>query len=171
VQLQKEKMKTETIILAIAILFTGLMAGIFFTWSNAVKPGIGKLSDLEYLRALQSMNRVILNNTFRIIFIGSILAVAIVPIFYFNLYPENIFWLFITAFIIYWVGAFGVTIFGNIPLNEILDKTSLETFSLEELKSLRTSIEVKWNNLNLIRTISSVLTFVLLIFSYTLMNR
>ena len=117
------------------------------------------------------MNRVILNNTFRIIFIGAILAVAIVPIFYFNLYPKNIFWLFITAFIIYWVGAFGVTIFGNIPLNEILDKTSLETFSLEELKSLRTSIEVKWNNLNLIRTISSVLTFVLLIFSYTLMNR
>ena len=170
-QLQKEKMKTETIVLATAILFTGLMAGIFFTWSNAVKPGIGKLSDLEYLRALQSMNRVILNNTFRIVFIGSILAVAIVPVFYFNLYPKNIFWLFITAFIIYWVGAFGVTIFGNIPLNEILDKTSLETFSLEELKSLRTSIEVKWNNLNLIRTISSVLTFVLLIFSYTLMNR
>ena len=54
-------MKTETIILAMAILLTGLMAGIFFTWSNAVKPGIGKLSDLEYLRALQSMNRVILN--------------------------------------------------------------------------------------------------------------
>ena len=33
-------MKTETIILALAILFTGLMAGIF-TWSNALKPGIG----------------------------------------------------------------------------------------------------------------------------------
>ena len=42
-------MKTETIILALAILFTGFMAGIFFTWSNAVKPGIGKLSDLDFL--------------------------------------------------------------------------------------------------------------------------
>ena len=61
-------MKSETIILALAILLTGLMAGIFFTWSNAVKPGIGKLSDIEYLRALQSMNRVILNNAFKIIF-------------------------------------------------------------------------------------------------------
>jgi len=164
-------MKTETIILAIAILFTGLMAGVFFTWSNAVKPGIGKLSDLEYLRALQSMNRVILNNTFRIIFIGAILAVILVPIFYFNLYPKNIFWLFISAFIIYWVGAFGITIFGNIPLNEILNETILETLSLEQLKSLRTTIEVKWNNLNLIRAISSGLTFVLLIFSFLLINR
>ena len=164
-------MKTETIILAIAILFTGLMAGVFFTWSNAVKPGIGKLSDLEYLRALQSMNRVILNNTFRIIFIGAILAVILVPIFYFNLYPKNIFWLFISAFIIYWVGAFGITVFGNIPLNEILNETILETLSLEQLKSLRTTIEVKWNNLNLIRAISSGLTFVLLIFSFLLINR
>jgi uncharacterized membrane protein len=49
-------MKTETIILVLAIFSTGLMAGIFFTWSNAVAPGIGKLSDMGYLSALQSMN-------------------------------------------------------------------------------------------------------------------
>ena len=164
-------MRTEIIILILAILFTGLMAGIFFTWSNAVKPGIGKLSDIEYLRAFQSMNRVILNNTFKLIFIGAVLATALVPFFYFHLYPSNIFWLLVSAFIVYWVGAFGITVFGNIPLNEILDKTTLETLSLEELKSLRTSIELRWNNLNLLRTISSLLTFSLLVFSYTLMNR
>ena len=164
-------MKTETIILAIAILFTGLMAGIFFTWSNAVKPGIGKLSDIEYLTALQSMNRVILNNTFKLVFIGAVIAVALVPIIYFNLYSKNIFWLFISALIIYWVGAFGVTIFGNIPLNEILDKSNLESMTLSEIKALRTSIEAKWNNLNLIRSVSSFITFILLIFSYQLINR
>ena len=87
-------MKTETIILALAILFTGLMTGIFFTWSNAVKPGIGKLSDLEYLKAFQSMNRVILNNAFRLVFTGALIAVALVPVFYFNLYTKNIFWVF-----------------------------------------------------------------------------
>ena len=141
------------------------MAGVFFTWSNAVKPGIGKLSDLEYLKTLQSMNRVILNNAFRIIFIGAIIAVALVPIFYFHLYPKNIFWLFLSAFIIYWVGVFGITVLGNIPLNEMLDKTNLESITAEEIKALRKSIEVKWNNLNLIRSISSGLTFVLLLFS------
>ena len=111
-------MKIETIILASAIFLTGLMAGIFFTWSNAVKPGIGKLGDIEYLRALQSMNRVILNNAFRIIFLGAIIAVALVPVFYFNLYPKNIFWLFVFTLVIYWIGVFGVTVSGNIPLNE-----------------------------------------------------
>ena len=164
-------MKTETLILALAILFTGLMAGIFFTWSNAIKPGIGKLSDLEYLRAFQSMNRVILNNTSKIIFSGAIITTGLLPIFYFNLYPNNIFWMFISAFIIYWIGAFFVTIIGNIPLNELLDKTSLESISLEELKTIRTSIEVKWNNFNLIRSISSVVSFTLLIVSILLINK
>ncbi len=164
-------MKTGTIILASAILLTGLMAGIFFTWSNAVKPGLGKLSDIEYLRALQSMNRVILNNAFKLIFLGAIITVALVPVFYFNLYPKNIFWLFILTLIIYWVGVFGVTISGNIPLNEILDKTNLESISQEEIKALRTRIEVKWNNFNFIRSISSAITFLLLILSFIFLDK
>ena len=164
-------MKIETIILASAIFLTGLMSGIFFTWSNAVKPGIGKLSDIEYLRALQSMNRVILNNAFRIIFLGSIIAVALVPVFYFNLYPKNIFWLFVFTLVIYWIGVFGVTVSGNIPLNEILDKTNLESITLEEIKTLRKSIELKWNNFNLIRSISSAITFILLIISFLIIDK
>ena len=164
-------MKTETIILATAILLTGLMAGIFFTWSNAVKPGIGKLSDLEYLRALQSMNRVILNKAFIGIFLGAVIAVALVPIFHFKLSPDNIFWILILALVTYWIGVFGVTVFGNIPLNEILDKINLESITLEEIKALRTSIEVKWNNLNLIRSISSGITFLLLIVSSLFLNK
>lgn len=164
-------MKYETIILALAILLTGLMAGIFFTWSNAVKPGIGKLSDIEYLTALQSMNRVILNNAFKIIFLGAIIAVALVPVFYFNLYPKNIFWLFVFTLVIYWIGVFGVTVSGNIPLNEILDKTNLESITSEEIKTLRKSIEVKWNNFNLIRCISSAITFLILIVSFLILDK
>jgi uncharacterized membrane protein len=164
-------LKYETIILALAILLTGLMAGIFFTWSNAVKPGIGKLSDIEYLRALQSMNRVILNNAFKIIFLGAIIVVALVPVFYFNLYPKNIFWLFVFTLVIYWIGVFGVTVSGNIPLNEILDKTNLESITSEEIKTLRKSIEVKWNNFNLIRCISSAITFLILIVSFLILDK
>ena len=164
-------MKTQTIILVFAIFLTGIMAGIFFTWSNAVKPGIGKLSDLEYLNALQSMNRVILNGAFLIVFVGAIIAVALVPLFHFHLYPKNIFWLFICILLIYWIGVFGITVFGNIPLNETLDKTNLESITLEEIKALRSTIENKWNNFNLIRSISSGITFLLLIFSILLSNK
>ena len=163
-------MKIQIFILASAILSTGLMTGVFFTWSNAVKPGIGKLSDIEYLKALQSMNRVILNIPFKVVFFISIISVALVPILYFDLYPNNIFWLIILTFFSYWVGAFGVTLFGNIPLNEKLDKTNLKSISSQKIKLLRESIESNWNNLNLIRTISSFITFLLLVLTLILVN-
>ena len=161
-------MKIEIIILASAILSTGLMSGVFFTWSNAVKPGIGKLSDIEYLKSLQSMNRVILNIPFKIVFVFSIISVALVPVLFFGSYPNKIFWLFIFTLVSYWIGVFGVTLFGNIPLNKKLDKTNLESISIQKINFLRTSIESKWNNLNLIRTISSLITFLLLISSLIL---
>jgi uncharacterized membrane protein len=161
-------MKIQILILASAILSTGLMAGIFFTWSNAVKPGIGKLGDLEYLTALQSMNRVILNIPFKVVFVFSIISVALVPVFYIDLFPKKIFWLYIFTFIIYWVGVFGVTVFANIPLNEKLDKTNLESISTKQIEELRTSIELKWNNFNLIRAVCSAIIFLLLIISLIL---
>ena len=60
---------------------------------------------------------------------------------------------------------------GNIPLNELLDKSNLDTMSINELKILRSSIEVKWNNFNLVRSISSGLSFTLLIISYLFLNK
>ena len=164
-------MKTQTIILVTSIFLTGLMAGIFFTWSNAVKPGIGKLNDIDYLSALQSMNRVILNSLFLIVFIGTIISVALVPVFHFHFYPKNIFWLLILIVIIYLVGVFSVTVFGNIPLNEILDKRNLSVMNPNDLSLLRDSIENRWNNFNLIRSISSALSFLLLIISYVLIYK
>ena len=158
-------MKIETIILVLAIISTGIMTGIFFTWSNAVTPGIGKLSDMGYLGSLQSMNRVILNVPFRIVSIGAVVSVALVFSIHFKSYATPLFWMLLVTFVIYWIGVFGVTFFGNIPLNQMLDQTDLETISPIDAKSLRMTIENKWNLLNWIRTYCSLGSFVLLIFS------
>ena len=48
---------------------------------------------------------------------------------------------------------------------------SEQAISLDELKTIRTSIEVKWNNFNLIRSISSSVSFTLLIVSILLINK
>ncbi len=49
-------MNIQIMIIIMATLSTGLMSVIFFTLTNAVTPGIGKLKDIEYLGALQAMN-------------------------------------------------------------------------------------------------------------------
>lgn len=69
------------------------------------------------------------------------------------------------------MGVFAITVLGNIPLNEILDKSFLDDMSPNRLKHLRKGIEDKWNNFNLIRSVSSILAFVLLILSYLLESR
>ena len=52
-------------LLVFGIVCTGLTAGLCFTWSNAVTPGIGQLDNFGYLSAFQAMNRAILNAVFK----------------------------------------------------------------------------------------------------------
>lgn len=156
-------MKTQTIVLLFAALSTGIMSGIFFTWTNAITPGIGKLGDMTYLSALQSMNRVILNPAFKGIFLSAVILIPMTTALNYKSSPNHIFWMLLVATVLYGFGSFGVTIWGNIPLNNLLDNTNLDNISAEHAKSLRETIETKWNKFNLIRTITSIASFVLLI--------
>jgi len=159
------------IILLLATLSTGIMAGIFFTWTNAVTPGIGNLNDMGYLNSLQSMNRVILNPTFKGIFLAPIILIPLTTVLHYKIGLNHTFWMLLTATFLYGICSFGVTIWGNIPLNNLLDNTNLENISTEHAKSLRESIEFKWNRFNLIRTLSSIGTFILLLLTCLQINR
>lgn len=145
----------------LGILFTGLTAGLCFTWSNAVTPGIGRLDNLTFLKAFQAMNRAIINGKFLIVFFGPVLLLIL------NTYlfrgNNTSFWLFLIAAILFFIGIGLVTIFGNVPLNEVLDKSNLEALSNVELQELRDKFEQPWNLLHTIRTLSSFSAFVLLI--------
>ncbi len=139
------------------------MAGIFFTWTNAVKPGIGTLDDMTYMKAFQAMNRLILNPLFYIVFILPVLTISISTYMSFGSTKLYVFELFLLSTLLYVLGVFLITILGNIPLNELLENTDLEKISLTELSDLRGKIENKWNNFNLIRTVSSFISFLLLV--------
>ncbi len=156
--------------LVLAILFTGMSAGLCFTWTNAITPGIGRLNDIVYLQAFQQMNRTILNPMFFVVFFGPFLL-SLLNLYLFKGSSSTFMWLLITATVIYFFGVVLVTIFGNVPLNEMLAKTDLSNTSVDQLKSLRDNFEVKWNRLHLIRTLTSILSFSLLIFSLTQISK
>ncbi len=161
--------ETSTIILLFATLLTGLSAGLCFTWTNAITPGIGRLNDINYLQSFQHMNRTILNPLFFVVFFGPFFLLLAATYSY-KEYPTHILWMLIVATVIYFLGIAVVTIFGNVPLNEIVDKTNLTNLNLDDAKSLRDRFERKWNNLHMIRTISSTFSFVLLILTCLLKN-
>lgn len=157
----------NTVALIVTTILVGLTAGLCFTWSNAVTPGIGRLDDLAFLQSFQSMNRAIINPIFLFVFFGPFFGHLIN--IYLNKNSDALsFWMLVCAACFFIFGVVAVTIFKNIPLNEMLDKTMLTTASKEELFELRKKFEHPWNYWHMIRTISSTISFVLLLISITI---
>lgn len=148
-----------TILLIITATVTALIAGLFYAYSCSVVLGLGKLSDSEYLKSMQSINREILNPVFFLSFMGT---AFLLPISTFLYRGQNlVFILLLMATLAYLIGVFGVTMFGNVPLNDHLDKFDIVNSSAEAIKEMRNNFERKWNFLNNIRTVFSVITIVL----------
>lgn len=152
----------KSLVLLVSLLLTGLTAGLCFTWSNAVTPGIGRLSDQGFLQAFQEMNRVIINPAFLIIFMGPAILLF-VNAYQFRGENNFVFYSFLLAAIVYFTGVAMVTVFKNVPLNEMLDKTNLESATKAELALLREKFEQPWNSWHIVRTITSVTAFVALL--------
>jgi uncharacterized membrane protein len=160
---------TPQVISILTGLTTALMAGLFYSYSCSVNPGLAKLSDAEYLTAMQSINRAILNPAFYIAFFGAVVLLPLNTYLNSDLY-SNRFWLSLSASVVYILGLTGVTIFGNVPLNEMLDKFVILDASVEEIKEMRKTFELSWNRFHLIRTIAVIVSLILFLFSIIIMK-
>lgn len=152
----------KAIVLLLGVLCTGLTAGLCFTWSNAITPGVGRLDDFGFLQSFQAMNRAILNPSFLIIFFVPVVLLFVNAILHRNAHPTT-FWCFMLAAILFFVGIGLITVFKNVPLNELLDKTTLDNLTAIELKELRTKFEQPWNRWHIQRTITSFTAFALVL--------
>jgi len=152
----------KLIILLLGIFFTGLTAGLCFTWSNTITSGIGRLDDFTFLKAFQSMNRVIINPAFLIVFFSPALLLPINAML-FKGSNQITFISFLLAAILFFVGVVLVTIFKHVPLNEVLNSTMLESATQLEIGDLRKTFEQPWNRWHIIRTACSCISFILLL--------
>jgi uncharacterized membrane protein len=162
VKLTTMELKFEMILLFIGILFTGLTAGLCFTWANSIIPGIGRLDDFTFLKAFQSMNRAIINPSFAIVFLSPCLLLF-VNAFLFKNSNQITFISFLAAAILFFAGIGLITAIKNVPLNEILNKTVLENATQVELADLRKTFEQPWDRWHAVRTVCSFISFTLLI--------
>lgn len=151
------------IFLIITVITTALMAGLFYSWSISVTPGLKNIQDRSYLEAIQAMNKAILNPAFFSIFFGSIIFLLIVSVLQFNTAINLRFWVILSALIIYYSGTIGVTIFGNVPMNNKLENLDISKMTNENMQSVRLNFESRWNLFNTIRTLTSTLTFIILL--------
>lgn len=154
------------IVLFMTALLTALIAGLFYSYSCSVNPGLGKLPDAAYLRAMQSINKAILNPVFFASFMGTVI---LLPLCTFLSYKEGgatqVFYLLLAATAIYIVGVFGVTAVGNVPLNNMLEGIDIASIPADQLSNHRKAFELPWNRYHSIRTIANIAALSLVLLS------
>jgi uncharacterized membrane protein len=146
------------LVLIVAGVLTALMAGLFFAFSVAVTWGLGRLKDSDYLKANQSINRAILNPIFLLSFIGPVVLLPVAT--FLSIGDSTKFPLLCAASFLYIIGVFGVTMRGNVPLNNQLDRFVIEHASEKKLDEARAAYENPWNRLNTIRTVANILALI-----------
>lgn len=152
-----------TLLFLVTTIATALIAGLFYGYSCSVNTGLGRLSDADYLKAMQSINRAILNPLFFMSFMGTLILLPLSTWSSYHGLPASRFYYFLGASLVYAIGVFGVTMAGNVPLNEALDKFDIDKASPAQIAMQRLLFEKKWNLLHTIRTIANVVSLTLAI--------
>jgi uncharacterized membrane protein len=144
-----------------SVLLVGLAAGLLYGYDCSVIKGLNRLPDREYISCFQSINTAILNPYFFISFMGSLIMLPLAAWLGYKHETNSAFYLMLASALMYAVGVFGVTVIGNVPLNNSIDAFNLSTATAEDMKAMRQSFEMKWNWFHHIRTYAAILSFLL----------
>lgn len=149
-----------TITLWFLAIGTGLMAGLYFSFSTFIMTAFARIDQAHGISAMQSINKVILGSLFMPIFLGTTVAAAALAVFAFFRLGEAGATAMIAAGVIYVVGMFVCTVVLNVPLNNQL--AAVDPASAE-VASVWTRYLRDWNLWNHVRTVSSTLACALYI--------
>lgn len=140
-------MELSDILAVTGLVLLALGGGTFWSFSTGVMPGLGRTGDEAFVTAMRSINRAVVNPLFLLpIFAPPVLLVWAGLIDMDD--PRG--WLLVAAGIVFFFGAIVVTVGGNVPLNNALERsTSSPTAS-------RAAFERRWNLLNGVRSAASV---------------
>ena len=144
------------ILLVIIILQIGLTSGLLFIFAFAVNPGLARISEEEYFRAMKYINIVILNPIFFLVFMGPLITMPLLTYLSWN--DSSMFILIPISTILYLLGVLLITAIKNVPLNNKLEK-----LNSTEFKGVFIWYRKPWNFWHNIRTFFSIISFLMLI--------
>jgi uncharacterized membrane protein len=137
-----------------AVLSTGVVAGIFFAFSNFVMSALERVQPSAGMASMQAINVTVLNLLFFLFFIGAALLSLVLGIFSFRRWQHSSSAWLLAAGLLYVVGSFLVTVAGNVPLNEALAKVDPSGPEFVSFWGEYVSRWVAWNH---VRTVASLL--------------
>jgi uncharacterized membrane protein len=149
------------VVLIAATLTTGLMAGVFGIYSNAIMPGLRRTDDRTFVAAFQSIDRAIINPAFMATFLGALVLTALTALLHFTGESRSLLPWTVAALILYLV-VFVVTIRVNVPRNNEI-KAAGDVDRMTDVHGVRERFnEARWVRWNHLRAFASILAFGLL---------
>lgn len=149
-------MTFENLVLVVGGTLTGLIAGLLYAFNVAFVPALRAIKGTQHIAAMQAINKKIENPVFFLSFFGPTILLPLAA--YLHRGTEQ-FGLLVVAALLHIIGANGVTMVGNIPLNKALDKVDVDQLSEAEANRIRTEFEgpgSPWMRFHNIRTLASI---------------
>ncbi len=158
-------MLVTRIVLALATLLCGLVAGFLFAFAVVVMPGIRGLESGAFLRAFQEVDGVIQRGQplFGLVWLGSVVALVAASVLGIAQLRGVERSLLLIATTIYVVGVQVPTFTVNVPLNNEVQELVIEAMDTEAQQTARERFETRWNYWNVIRTVCATVAVGMLI--------
>jgi len=153
----------RALILALATLATGLIAGVFYDWSVSVTLGLADLPDASYVATTSAITEKIVENPlFFASFLGAVPFLFLALALHVRRPRSGRFWLIAVASVLYIGGGFLLTMFVNAPMSYQLAAVDPDA-PARVLAEARDAYEGPWNFWNDVRAVLSSLAFVALV--------
>lgn len=147
----------QTLTLLVAVVTTGLMAGLFTAFAYSVMPGLHRSSDRTFVEAMQQINTAILNPAFMIPFMGSIPLLLLATTLAWRGTGRGVLIWIIAATVLYAI-AFVITSGVNVPLNDRLAAAGTSD-AIADPAAVRADFESSWVAWNIVRAVLHTAAF------------
>ncbi|MFC4588513.1 anthrone oxygenase family protein [Sphaerisporangium corydalis] len=137
--------------LVAATIATGLVAGLFYAFSIAVMPGLGRADDHSFVGTMRGINVAILNGWFMLAFLGAPVLIAVSGVLHLRGAGRPAVPWIVAALVCYLV-MLAVTFVVNVPMNDALEAAAKAG---TDLAAVRGNFEERWVRWNLARTVFS----------------
>lgn len=143
----------------LAAIGSGLMAGLFFAFSNSVMPALARMPVPRGVAAMNHVNAVIQNPLFFLIFFGTALvSLVLLGAALLGMAPRPG-WL-VAGALLYLAGNIAVTVAVNVPLNNALAAAAADPAASAQVWAVYLDRWVWWNHIRAVACTGAMVAFV-----------
>jgi uncharacterized membrane protein len=143
----------------LSLLGCGLVAGIFFAFSNFVMKSLGRLPPAQGIAAMQNINVDVINGGFMLVFMGTALCCLVVAVSCLFHWGKPGIICLLAGSLLYLVGTILVTMVFNVPLNNTLAAVDPTSVDAMRVWSMYLKSWVAWNHVRAIAALAATACF------------